>query len=614
MPKPGPTDTVPALLTPGEHVMNREAVALIGADNLVKANQAGLKMRQQNVQGYQNGGLVSGIYRNGNSFSDRQTPRSTPFSLSSAPTISTPSPVFQTEGQNTNNIAKEIIGDTGAQSAIGAAVKPVYDTSSASSFAPPVSYGTSGINNLDTGFIGTNTPLKNNPLQGSILQGYQNGGEVKGIFAMRRAAGPTDTELRAKMFANSTPSQVGNISFLENTDLQGFQDGGEVDKDKVPHPITELQKPVTPGPLTNYVSEYKRLPVVPAIGKAMSDFGSAYAEGAKNVGGIAAQGAKGVYNAIITKPDASFKSFLYGEGAQTPAEKLFSASPEQPTAVNTAQIPKTETAKAESKVPQVMQKNAGIPLASNIPLPAEQMLPGAKNIARFGDKGSITSANTAGINRVNAMVAAGGLSNPEKEARFARDAANTAAQTAKYGDGKPTQPSEIDKLREIAINGGATGDMTPTQFGNAKRRQNAAKEVLGILGHLQQSKQQYDIQNKSLAQGSEIAGLKAAYDREKDAADRELKRQELAQKTNNVVKVVAEPIDPDNPMLGTKDVVRTVDASTGRVIDPEAEAQKLATRKASMLKLLDDPAKPLKYKQQLQAQFDREFGSDATPQ
>lgn len=57
MPLPGPTDTVDAKLTPGEHVMNREAVALIGADKLAAANREGLKMRQQ-TQGYQDGGLV----------------------------------------------------------------------------------------------------------------------------------------------------------------------------------------------------------------------------------------------------------------------------------------------------------------------------------------------------------------------------------------------------------------------------------------------------------------------------------------------------------------------------------------------------------------------------
>jgi len=55
---PGPTDTVPALLTPGEHVMNREAVALLGAENLERANKMGLAMRNQ-VQGFAMGGVVA---------------------------------------------------------------------------------------------------------------------------------------------------------------------------------------------------------------------------------------------------------------------------------------------------------------------------------------------------------------------------------------------------------------------------------------------------------------------------------------------------------------------------------------------------------------------------
>ena len=55
---PGPTDTVPALLTPGEHVMNREAVALLGAENLERANKMGLAMRNH-VQGFALGGVVA---------------------------------------------------------------------------------------------------------------------------------------------------------------------------------------------------------------------------------------------------------------------------------------------------------------------------------------------------------------------------------------------------------------------------------------------------------------------------------------------------------------------------------------------------------------------------
>lgn len=59
MPKPGITDTVPAMLTPGEHVINREAVDILGAGKIAAANKAGLGIRKMTAaQGYANGGEV----------------------------------------------------------------------------------------------------------------------------------------------------------------------------------------------------------------------------------------------------------------------------------------------------------------------------------------------------------------------------------------------------------------------------------------------------------------------------------------------------------------------------------------------------------------------------
>ena len=48
---PGPTDTVPAMLTPGEYVIKRDAVRRIGVENLNRLNQG--------VRGYQGGGTVT---------------------------------------------------------------------------------------------------------------------------------------------------------------------------------------------------------------------------------------------------------------------------------------------------------------------------------------------------------------------------------------------------------------------------------------------------------------------------------------------------------------------------------------------------------------------------
>jgi hypothetical protein len=51
--KPSPTDTVPAMLTPGEAVLNREAAELLGRGTIKKLNHAGVQMRQ--VPGYADG-------------------------------------------------------------------------------------------------------------------------------------------------------------------------------------------------------------------------------------------------------------------------------------------------------------------------------------------------------------------------------------------------------------------------------------------------------------------------------------------------------------------------------------------------------------------------------
>src|SRR6267142_565220 len=48
---PGPTDTVPAMLTPGEYVLKRDAVRRLGVQKLDQLNQW--------VRGYQEGGRVT---------------------------------------------------------------------------------------------------------------------------------------------------------------------------------------------------------------------------------------------------------------------------------------------------------------------------------------------------------------------------------------------------------------------------------------------------------------------------------------------------------------------------------------------------------------------------
>jgi hypothetical protein len=537
MPKPGPTDTVPALLTPGEHVMNLEAVALLGADNLVKANKAGLKMRNK-TQGYANGGTVN-------------QPLATTGILN---------PAVKPIQFNANNTVKEFLGDSGVQSSIGAAVKPI---------STGALQNTSEIGaNLQTDSSQVFAPKQDGALK---LSGYSQGTlDTKGIFACHQ-----DQRAKSKMVVNSKPSQIGNISFLENTDLQGFEEGGEVKK-----PVYD--EAGIPG---LGIGASKKEPVLDK--PVIANESKAGFVGIPDVRGA-------ISNAVEATKNA------------------FSSAPELPKAV----IPSSSSS---SK-----------PITSPAPItniPTEQMLPGANNYVGLGDKGYITSANQAGIGRVNALVARGGINNPEREARAARDAAAVAAQTAKYGDGKdhptiqqPVQqvqiPQGTDYSEEIANTLDELSRSTPTMGGfdallaNKKNMQNANAR-LGILRGLQQSKMQQAVdnaklqteqnqflqnmglKNKELDIGQKNAEATAAavaaekgYQHGRDTKADEFKNRELSSAEKKVtIKMVEEP-DPSDPTGLKTRVVAKRFLGTGEEVNPEADKQLRLERKGKMDALL----------------------------
>ena len=49
MPRPAPEDTVPAMLAPGEAVLNKEASDLVGRGVIAAANKAGLEVRRKGI-------------------------------------------------------------------------------------------------------------------------------------------------------------------------------------------------------------------------------------------------------------------------------------------------------------------------------------------------------------------------------------------------------------------------------------------------------------------------------------------------------------------------------------------------------------------------------------
>ena len=61
VPGSGNGDTVPAMLTPGEFVMSKGAVNMIGADKLMAMNSAGGGTNQPKMMKFAGGGIVPGI-------------------------------------------------------------------------------------------------------------------------------------------------------------------------------------------------------------------------------------------------------------------------------------------------------------------------------------------------------------------------------------------------------------------------------------------------------------------------------------------------------------------------------------------------------------------------
>jgi len=618
MPKPGPTDTKPALLTPGEYVMNREAVALVGADNLEKANKMGLKMRQNKLPGYQDGGLVknTGLY----GYKD-------PF-----------------EGfQNPNNTAKQFLGDTGIQSQIGSVVKPItqpglQSTASADGSNPYSS--APAFADSDAALKGVDTPLKNN-----LLSGYANGGLVEGdeltmrpnydgtippekAIALRPETGlvptgegsvpPVTEPVRVKEGFFNAPAQEPGFTTRPNYE-------GSIPPEKSLAPVAQ---PKASG--TGAVSGAKGLLRGLASG--------ALATEAANAAGNVAYNAQdkspfsNVVNAATTfalGDTEGAKRKLFGlpvenappltRAAVTGIRKLgdvvgFQQSPIG-KALSSESEPEQEAAATKTPAPAISpstpQQAAPKPAAPR----TEKMLPGSDTRADLGGGSYIESANTKGINRVKGLVAGGGLSNPEKEARFARDAQNTADMAAKYGNGKEDPAlTEIRNLQNIALYGGPTGNMTPTQFGAAKRRQDNAKAILGEKIRDLQVTKQNELQNKTLSQNAQIASEQKAYSRQKDEADRELRKQEINKQPLSFQKVKVS--NPDNP-LDTHEEVQAFDTKTGAKVDPAARKQQQQTRLQALTAAVNDPNKPPEWKQRVIQMYNAEhpespFAADNT--
>jgi hypothetical protein len=241
MPTPGPTDNVPAALTPGEIVLNLGAVKLGGKDKLLKLNAEGKKLMDSQggveafakkngifgKKGYCNGGKVSGFQYGGSVQDPLQVAQATAeafkpklanlhqrslkggqdgaASTSLLPMVGVDIPSV---AQNTASAIPKVTDTSGAQQAMGAVSKPIVSNvigggAKANSFSDDTPKATPI--GADVGAAGFN------PSSAQNMQAKQNMfNSTPGIAGMTNA--PTNSQFAT--VANSTP--------------QGFSEGGEV--------------------------------------------------------------------------------------------------------------------------------------------------------------------------------------------------------------------------------------------------------------------------------------------------------------------------------------------------------------------------------------------------
>lgn len=201
------TDTVPALLTPGEFVVNRKAAQNIGYGNLNRMNKVGKYAKGGVVQHFANGTGPTGV--------QRRAPYQAPNIPSAAPQIQQLSQAAATTAQNvtqlgqsannasqSNNNARQATNNAGlALSLIPATIQ---------SFLPPIDESSSALAKLTSSALNTVTMLGSVVFAlesfgvslntSSVLQFLKGGGKgISGTFANKATA-----------FGRSGVSRLGN--------------------------------------------------------------------------------------------------------------------------------------------------------------------------------------------------------------------------------------------------------------------------------------------------------------------------------------------------------------------------------------------------------------------
>ena len=130
---------------------------------------------------------------------------------------------------------------------------------------------------------------------------------------------------------------------------------------------------------------------------------------------------------------------------------------------------------------------------------------GGQGLAQFADNRNLTGDQLSGLTSQLSYNAS-----DQGKANFARDAAETQMRLdqAAASDAAKQQQAEIGQLKNLALYGGGTGNMTLPEYRQANRRQDAARQLLGDATQQQSAREnanaglanaQFNAQNDALA-------------------------------------------------------------------------------------------------------------------
>jgi hypothetical protein len=509
--KPSPTDTVPAMLTPGEAVLNREAAELLGRGTIKKLNHAGVQMRQ--VPGYADG--VTTV------------------------------PVTQLAQANQQNIAnarvewQKTIDAKRARDAAGATtMTPVTSPQSTAASRLGGMKGYSASGPATSGGIYGDSTIGTPAASGSYLQ-------QRGLVAdTTPALEPImNKPMSAPLGMSRQPAQQVDLmdqfkSGLGDEEIQGFANGGIVpERDdslvgRLGNVVSQGRANGLPG-VVNAVRENWQNPqfispsagdkayvanreagfgVVPAYGKAISS--SVLEPAAQSLGNVAAAGmgiAKRAGNELFAVPQTQQALSQQPAPQQQPAAQLeipagAESTVRSPLAAPTPSYVQLDQPRESIPQPVAAQPAWGRQVDINDVQSGEGVMRNATgtygyrqmpngDLMKFdaqgnqvGKLGNVGSRQQAGGMRLTSYGAMTPVNNPLAYETERRMAERTAA----------AEEAKLARLEDLAMTGGG-GDGTFEGMGDQKRIRRGAQAALGERMGMQRAQMGADTQREQMA-------------------------------------------------------------------------------------------------------------------